>query len=242
MTPGRIDVHSHLLPGVDDGCRNVAESIACARLMVDAGYTHSFCTPHVWPHLRDNTAANIPRLTAELQWALDANHVPLNLIPGGEINLREDTPTTAPGELVSFGMLRKFVLIDLWAETLPRFFLPSIKWLQSQGVKVILAHPERMAAVQKQPDLADYFGEIGLLLQGNLQCFSDPTGSPTRRVVERFLIEGRYFLLGSDLHNLASLPMRLDGLKRAINLVGEETVNRLTMENPRRLVPGHPSA
>jgi protein-tyrosine phosphatase len=240
MTPGRIDVHSHLLPGIDDGCRNVAESIGCARLMSEAGYTHSFCTPHIWPHLRENTAANIPRLTAELQWALDANHVPLTLIPGGEINLREDTPTTAADALVSFGMSRRFVLIDLWAESLPRFFLPAVRWLQSQGVKVVLAHPERMAAVQKRPELADYFAEIGLLLQGNLQCFSDPAGSPTRRVVERYLLEGRYFLLGSDLHNLASLPMRLEGLKRATSLVGKETIDRLTVENPRQLLPPSP--
>jgi hypothetical protein len=55
----RIDVHSHLLPGVDDGCRDVAESVACARLMVDAGYTHSYCTPHIWRHL-NNGRKTIP--------------------------------------------------------------------------------------------------------------------------------------------------------------------------------------
>jgi tyrosine-protein phosphatase YwqE len=101
---------------------------------------------------------------------------------------------------------------------------------------VILAHPERMAAVQNQPELADRFAEMGLLLQGNLQCFSDPPAAPTRRTVERFLLEGRYFLLGSDLHNLASLPMRIEGLKRATDLVGAETIDRLTVENPRLLM------
>jgi hypothetical protein len=54
--------------------------------------------------------------------------------------------------------------------------------------------------------------------------------------VERFLLEGRYFLLGSDLHNLASLPMRIEGLKRATDLVGAETIDRLTVENPRLLM------
>ena len=234
---GRIDVHSHLLPGCDDGCKTVQESVACARMMAAAGYTHSFCTPHVWPHLTENTAANIPVQTGRLQEALDLAGVPLRLVPGGEINLRPDTPETAADALVSFGMLRRFVLIDLWADRLPDFFRPAVRWLQQQRVKVVLAHPERMAAVQKEPGLADHFAELGLLLQGNLQCFSDPAGSATRRTVERFLREGRYFVLGSDLHNLSSLPMRLEGLKRAVDLVGAETVDRLTIDNPRQLLP-----
>ena len=48
---GRIDVHSHLLPGLDDGCVSLDESLACARRLVAEGYTHSFCTPHIWPNL-----------------------------------------------------------------------------------------------------------------------------------------------------------------------------------------------
>ena len=238
MTTGRIDVHSHLLPTLDDGCRSVEESIACARMMVEAGYTHSFCTPHVWPNLPNNTVLNIPAYTAALQRVLHEAGVALRLIPGGEINLRPDTPETAVDALVSYGMMRKFVLIDLWCETLPPFFEPAVRWLQERGVKVILAHPERMEAVQKDPDLADYFAEVGLLLQGNLQCFSDEPGHPRRRTVERYLLEGRYFLLGSDLHNLPSLPMRLEGLKRAIDLAGAEVVDRLTIANPATLLPG----
>lgn len=237
MTTGRIDVHSHLLPGIDDGCDDVTESIQCARLLVQAGYTHSFCTPHILPDFPDNTVRGVVAQVAQLQAALDAEYVALRLIPGGEINLREGTPSTAVDALVSFGMLRKYVLIDLWCQSLPPFFIPAIRWLQGQGAKVVLAHPERMAAVQINPDLADHFAELGLLLQGNLQCLSDPVGASTRRVVERFLLEGRYFLLGTDLHHLASLPMRLDGLRRAAELVGQETVDRLTIQNPRQLLP-----
>src|SRR4051812_44799917 len=101
---GRIDVHSHLLPQADDGCRTLEESLACARQMVEAGYTHSFCTPHVWPNLPHNTVPEITRRVARLQQALDAGGVALKLMPGGEINLREDTPATAADELVTFGM------------------------------------------------------------------------------------------------------------------------------------------
>ena len=237
MPTGRIDVHSHILPGLDDGCRTIHESIACAVMLVGEGYTHSACTPHIWPNLPRNSVRGIADETALLQAALDERRVPLRLIPGGEINLRPDTPQTAVEALVSYGMLRKYVLIDLWADTLPEFFVPTIEWLQHQGVKVVLAHPERMTAVQNQPELADRFVEMGLMLQGNLQCFSDPPGSATRRTVERFLLEDRYFVLGTDLHNLSSLPMRLEGLRRTIDLVGRETVDRLTVHNPRQLFP-----
>src|SRR3954454_14450805 len=103
-TAGRIDVHSHLLPQVDDGCRTLEESIACAREMVAAGYTHSFCTPHVWPSLPHNNAAEITRRVRRLQEAFGDAEVGLTLIAGGELNLREDTPETDPEGLVTFGM------------------------------------------------------------------------------------------------------------------------------------------
>jgi protein-tyrosine phosphatase len=236
---GRVDVHSHLLPGIDDGCQTVEDSLACARVLVEQGYTHGFCTPHIWPNLPQNTPANIRRRVADLQAALDAASVPLRLFPGGELNLREETLRTLPAELVSYGMAGRFVLMDLWADRIPPFFAPNVRWLQSQGATVILAHPERMRAVQTDPGLADYFAELGLLLQGNLQCFGDPPHMDTRRVAERYLAEDRYFMLGTDLHNLKSLPVRMAGLRRATELAGEEAVWKLTSVNPSRLLPPH---
>jgi protein-tyrosine phosphatase len=242
LITGRIDVHSHLLPGLDDGCASLDESLACARRLAAEGYTHSFCTPHIWPNLPAAGAGPfkpefITRQTARLQAALDEAGIPLKLMPGGEINLRPDTIDTPPAELVTFGLANRFALIDLWADELPAFFKPGVRWLQSQGLTVILAHPERMRAVQLKPELADTVAELGVRLQGNLQCFSDPPTAPTRRLAEQFLTEGRYFLLGSDLHNLKTLDLRMDGLKRAIELVGQAEVDRLTRENPAQLLP-----
>jgi protein-tyrosine phosphatase len=236
-TIGRVDVHSHLVPGVDDGCQTLDESLECARLLVREGYTHSFCTPHVWPSLPLNTVDNIRRMVADLRIALEHEHIPLRVFPGGEINLREDTLRTAPDALVSYDMAGRYVLVDLWAERIPPFFGPNIRWLQSRGATVVLAHPERMRAVQIDPSLADTFAELGLLLQGNLQCFADPPHAETRRMAERFLCEGRYFMLGSDLHNVRSMPVRIAGLYRVAELIGEDGLWRLTSENPRKLLP-----
>ena len=236
MTTGRIDVHSHLLPGIDDGCTSTAESLACARVLVSEGYTHSFCTPHVWPNLPENTIPNIASHVARLQQALDEAKVELRLIPGGEINLRPDTMQTRPEDLVTYGSRRKFVLFDIWADELPDFFERGVRWLQALNSEVVLAHPERMRAVQLNPGLVDYFDALGLLLQGNLQCLADPPHTATYRVGRKFLTEGRYFMLGSDLHNLETLGHRMRGLRHAKELVGDREVDRLTRDNPRELL------
>lgn len=235
--PGRIDTHSHLLPAVDDGCETVADSLECARRLVDAGYARAFCTPHVWQHLPHNNVREIRRRTAALQAELDAAGVPLTLSPGGEINLQPHTAKGDAAEVVTYGLARRSCLFDIWADDLPDFFEPAVRRLQAIGLRVILAHPERMGAVQRDPGLVGYFDELGLLLQGNLQCLSDPADAATRRLVERFLEERRYFMLGSDTHRPATLQCRLDGLRRAIALLGEREVDRLTIENPSTLLP-----
>lgn len=236
MNDGRIDVHSHLLPGIDDGCKSVEESIACAKVLVANGYTHAFCTPHIWPTYKGVSRVSVPRWCAALQKALDAAAVPLRLLPGGELNLYLGVEKTPHEDLVPLA-LGKYMLVDMWVAEIPPFFEPAIRWLQSMGLKVILAHPERMRAVQDRPDVIDYFDSLDVLLQGNLQCFGDKPDAITRRCAERFLLDGRYFLLGSDSHNPQSMGIRMAGLARVMELVGEEAVQTLTVTNPCKLAP-----
>jgi protein-tyrosine phosphatase len=231
-----LDVHSHLLPGVDDGCASLNDSLDCARRMVAAGYTQSFCTPHYWPSYPKTTKESIPQWVDAFQSQLESNGIPLKLYPGSEISLRPELMDRDVHLLPTFRMAGKYALIDLWADRLPPFFEPAIRWMQGAGLTVILAHPERMRAVQDDPALADYFAELGLLLQGNLQCFNDRPEAAPRITVERFLAEDRYFLLGSDLHNPETLNLRLRGLKRAIELAGPKRVRKMTVENPKVLL------
>ncbi|HWB54910.1 MAG TPA: CpsB/CapC family capsule biosynthesis tyrosine phosphatase, partial [Tepidisphaeraceae bacterium] len=231
-----------LLPGIDDGCKTVAESIACARLLVEAGYTHSFCTPHIWPSLPNNSSEAIPGHVANLQRELDKAGVGLKLLPGGELNMGPHLLDADLESQPTFGMNARHVLIDLWCDALPDYFEKIIRRFQKLGRTVILAHPERMRAVQDSPELAEEFASMGILLQGNLGCLNDSPRSDTRQTAEKLLREDRYFLLGMDLHNLQSLPPRLAGLKNARQLVGEEKVDELTKINPCQLDPSLDSA
>jgi protein-tyrosine phosphatase len=232
---GRIDVHSHLLPGIDDGCKTIEESIACAKVLVANGYTHAFCTPHIWAKYEGVSRTSVPRWCTALQAELDKAQVPLKLLPGGELNLFLGVEKTPAEDVVPLG-LGHYVLVDLWAAELPPFFENSIQWLQGLGLKVILAHPERMRAVQDNPDLVDYFQSLDIFLQGNLQCFGDKPEAATRICAEQFLKDGKYFLIGSDTHGPDSIDIRMRGLPRIIELVGEAGCDELTKENPRKLL------
>jgi protein-tyrosine phosphatase len=233
---GRIDVHSHLLPGVDDGCKTVEESIACARILVENGYSHAFCTPHIWANNRGMSRTSIPRLVKMLQTELDAAQVPLTLMPGGEMNLYLGVDKTPAEEVVPLG-LGKYMLVDMWFPELPEFFEGVVDWLAGMGLTVVLAHPERMRAIQDDPDLIDYIQSLGVFLQGNLQCFSDKPEAHTRRCAERFLEDGKYFMLGSDTHNPQTIDVRMAGLTRVRELVGDAVLDELTMANPMKLFP-----
>jgi protein-tyrosine phosphatase len=236
--PGRIDVHSHLLPTVDDGCTSVAESIACAKRLVAEGYTHSFCTPHVWPDNVHVRTTSIPALVATLQQHLADAGVDLTLIPGGEMNFHPRFLEFGEDMMVTYAMAGKYCLIDMWADKLPAHFEPSVRKLQERGLTIVLAHPERMRAVQDNPAaMADRFKALGLLMQGNLQCLSDPERAHTRQVITQYLREDRYFMLGSDLHKLDTLDCRMRGIDEAIGVVGSEIVDRLMITNPRVLLP-----
>ena len=245
MQAGRIDVHAHLLPGIDDGCRNLDESLQCARTYVENGYTHVCCTPHVWPNLQENTVPNIRRRTVALQEELRKAGIPLALIPGGEINLEWNWPAVRgwkDEEIATYGMAGRFVLFDFWAEVMPEFLGPATKHLQELGFTLIMAHPERVKAIQGDPESVDRFLAQGILMQCNTWCLREPPESPIRQVSERLLRAGKYHLLGTDLHDAGSMAPRLEGLRRAIEMVGEAEVNRLTREHPRRLIADWQSA
>lgn len=240
---GRIDVHTHLLPGIDDGCKNFDASMRCARLLVEAGYTHAFCTPHIWPNLPGNNIASIPPRVRELQVQLDQNDIALKLLPGGELNIDSlwpDLRTWQYKQIPTYALAGRYVLFDFWAKYLEdcrEALFDGTAHLRTLGLEPILAHPERIMALQENPDVLDELRDHGVLLQMNLWCLTEPTDSAIYQTAMRLLKTGRYFLFGTDCHNAESLPRSIEGLAIARSIVGDAIVDIMTKSNPRRLLP-----
>ena len=240
---GRIDVHTHLLPAIDDGCTSVNASLQCARLLVENGYTHAFCTPHIWPNLPDNNVGTIAPRVAQLQAHLDRNDIALQLIPGGELNIDSLWPalrTWDRAQIPTYALAGRYVLFDFWAKRLRdcrEALFDGTRHLRSLDLEPILAHPERIMALQDNPDAIDELRENGVLLQMNLWCLTEPTDSTIYQTAVRLLKEGKYFMFGTDCHNPESLPRSIEGLEIARSVVGDAIVDIMTKSNPRRLLP-----
>ncbi len=233
----RTEIHCHFLPGIDDGCINLAESLACLRIMADHGYRKIFCTPHCGAEtLTELSTEIVTDLVARLAGEIKKNDLPLELRPGGELRLSPTVTTDLQRNgIPSYGHHGTHILVDIWTPDWPAWATHAVEWLQNRGFTVILAHPERMTYLRRNPAAIQELAHLGLLFQGNLGPIAGADSPEVVHLAERFLQDGRYFMLGSDGHHTDHLPTRLQGLQRAADLIGANAVAELVEKNPARL-------
>jgi protein-tyrosine phosphatase len=238
LVSGRVDSHSHILPGIDDGCPDLEASLACVRQFIAAGYVGTICTPHVIPKLYPRNTPNQIRVwVAELQAELTRQGLDYQLWAGGEFVLApENWEFFEQNGVPTLGRSRA-VLMDWWGATWPDHADVTIDRLLAEGYQPILAHPERMKLPEaKLHALVDSLTARGVWLQGNLNSLSGGEGAQSQALGHDWLQNGRYYLLASDAHHPERLDGRFAGLQVAIDLVGLEQVTELVSRRTRALV------
>jgi protein-tyrosine phosphatase len=236
---GFIDIHSHLLPGIDDGCAMIADSLACIRLLKEAGFAGSICTPHFLPSIYpENLPEFVRERTEALQREIDDAGLDYRLWPGAEVRL--DAETTQWFERYGVPTLAgsRYVLVDYFGKFWPEFADDAITWLIERGYQPILAHPERLGLDPDDlGDLIDRFNGAGLPLQGNLACFASAEGLQAAACAGDWLLCSKYSFLASDLHRPAHWEFRAAGLGEIRDL-NPKFLRRLLVEAPRKIVGG----
>lgn len=235
---GMLDLHCHILPGVDDGCCNLLDSLEVVRSWAELGFRGAVCTPHVCTNwYPDNNPARITAWVAALQLEIDAAGIRFDLWPGGEVRLARGTiewfgefgvPTSGPG---------RAVLIDWWGRDWPAYCNSTIDWLLAQGFQPVLAHPERMGL--EESELCEVIDDVtrrGVWLQGNLNSLGGGEGKDAQRRADAWLAAGRYHLLASDTHAPDSVLGRAAGLARVRDQHGQAMVDRLLVDRPREVM------
>ncbi len=237
---GLIDIHCHLLPGIDDGCDDMSESLACVRRLKESGFVASICTPHVWPlDMPENTAENIERWLLAFRHAIDEEGLEYQLYAGAEVRLGppmidhfedHDVPTLGASNCV---------LTDFWTRTWHGWVDECMAFLIDCGYQPILAHPERQSMIPDFETHLDRLQEMGVWLQGNVRCITGRDGDHARDNFVRWLEQSRYDFLALDLHRPHDMELRLEGLEKTRDLIGEEMLELLMSVEPReRLLHG----
>lgn len=237
-----IDLHCHLLPGIDDGPTSLDDALAMARLAVEDGITHSICTPHIYPGLYRNTSAGIAAARAAFRHALAAHDIPLAVSYGADIHLTADLlPALIAGDYPTLANSRYF-LLEPPHHTVPACFIPAITDAVHAGFVPIITHPERLAWL----DAAHYpwlrqAAQAGAWLQVTAGALLGQFGPRAQYWSECLAGDGLIHVLASDAHDpVRRRPALQAAHHRATALLGAAEATHLVSTRPAGVLANCP--
>lgn len=223
------DMHSHILPGLDDGSQNLETSIRFVKELHQLGYKKFICTPHIISDIHPNTPLTIQPAYELLKQALLKENVPVALGFAAEYMVNNEfDDILKEGNILSFG-IEKYVLIEMSYLTVSMNIREAIFELIIKGYKPILAHPERYNYYHRKNEKIIDFVEAGCLLQVNLLSLTGYYGKPAKDTA-RWLIKQKVIsFAGTDLHHDRHLALMQ---KLATDKSIIEPLKGLTLLNP----------
>jgi len=228
-----IDLHCHILPGLDDGARDREVSLAMARQEVAQGVTVVACTSHILPGLYHNSGPAIRQATNELQATLDQEGIPLTLVSGADIHMAPAfVAGLRSGQLLTIADSR-YVLVEPPHHTAPPQLEDFFFNLVVAGYVPILTHPERLSWVPSRYEIVKKLVRSGVWMQITAGSFAGAFGRNALYWAERMLDEGCAHLIASDAHDAERRPPNLAaGRELVAKRVGREEADHLVLTRP----------
>ena len=204
-------MHSHLIPGIDDGTRSLEDSLLLIRRMHRLGYKKLITTPHIQQEHYKNSSENILAGLERVKAAVSKENIPIEIEAAGEYLLDDGFEEKhQKGELMTFG--DKFILIELSYYNPHPNLKTFIFNLQIDGYKVILAHPERYSYWFNDFDKFEDLKDRGVFFQLNLVSLVGYYPDPVKKFAEKLIDKGMIDFVGSDMHNMSYM----DALERSL--------------------------
>jgi protein-tyrosine phosphatase len=229
-----IDLHSHVLPGLDDGAADLEDSLAICRAAAEQGIEVLAATPHV----RDDYPTSPQQMEEALARVQEAVGDLIRVVPGGELDLAElGRPRE---ELIRFALAGNpsYLLVETPYTGWPLDFDERLFRLHLAGMTPVLAHPERNGEVQAEPERLRPLVEAGALVQVTAASLDGRLGRATRATGLALVEQELAHLLASDAH---SANVRAVGMRAAAEAVGDEHIARwLATDVPAAIVEGSP--
>ena len=209
------DMHSHLLPGIDDGSPDDATSLTLIRGLQQLGYRKFITTPHIMWDVHKNDASSITKAEVQLQQSLEQEALVVPIRAAAEYYLDDHFDDLLRRNIPLLTIKGNWVLVEFSFVTTPMNVKEKLFELQIKGYKPILAHPERYNYLVSQKNWYDELKEAGCYFQLNLLSFTGYYGKIPQELAQ-YLVKKKYIdLLGTDLHH----QRHLDALRSSSSLM-----------------------
>ena len=236
-----IDLHCHILPGIDDGPADIAESLDMARQAVRNGIHTVVATPHSRNGVYVNARADICRRVQEVNRMLAEAAIDLVVLPGAEEHIRPDMGDAGmPDDIITLNDTGRYVLVEFPFMIVPQGAGEVLFCLKQRGLTPVLAHPERNAAIQGNIDILYPFVASGCLTQITAMSLTGDLGKSARECACRMVELRLAHVIASDAH---SADHRRPGLSSAVAIASEILGSRreaeaMVMRTPRAIISG----
>ncbi len=230
-----IDIHSHLLPGVDDGVKTFEESVEIIKNLSYRGVSDIIITPH---YITETTWTS-PRQKNRLIFAKlqeRASEIPVNLYLGNEIYIDRSIDQLLKKYEISSLADSKFLLVELPISGEFDDYESILTDLLLKGYRVILAHPERYHTIQKNPKIIERLHENGVLFQCNLGSILGQYGHKPQKLVKKLAKANLIFCFGSDIHHIRDYSEINKAQKKLENYYTEFELDQILDKNPRQIL------
>ena len=237
-----IDLHSHILPGVDDGSPDLPTSLEMARMAAADGILVMACTPHFMPGMYDNDARDIRHRVADLRRRIADAGISLALVVGSDAHIRPDFLTCLRGGRLLCLNDSRYVLFEPPHSIAPPRLEELLFNIVVCGYVPILTHPERLKWIERHFSMFEKLVNFGVWMQITGGSLTGRFGKRPQYWAEKMLGAGMVRILASDAHNLTSRPPILsDAFAIAKAEVGLSEANNLLIVRPANILDNQPA-
>jgi len=211
----KTDIHSHLIPGVDDGAKRMENSIRLIQDLAEFGYKNFITTPHIMSDLYPNEKSDLIQKADDLREELDKENIDVTLQISAEYYLDQHfMKLIAKNDLMPFG--DNFILFEMGFIEKSPLLQECVFELQSAGYKPILAHPERYSYMHKSIDQYESLCDQGVYLQLNINSVTGHYGPLVLKTSEELVSKDMISVLGTDCHHLGHIELMEKAVKSPI--------------------------
>lgn len=237
MKTGYTDIHTHILPGVDDGASSIEESLKMLEIAVKEGTQRVILTPHYIPGNKKYEKKNVEEIFENFKRTVKEHQIPIELELGNELYYRDGIIEALQSGAARTMAGTQYVLVEFGVKRDYDYIYQSLKRLQEYGYRPILAHVERYDCLHKKKDLIEELIKTGFYIQMNTEELMAGLFSRNKSFCTKLFLEGYIHFLGSDCHDT---DVRAPYMKKAIDYLSQKAADGLMEEvlylNPEKLL------